>query len=99
MSSVKIRDELQLPQSIPRILSSTPTVIYKKFQSKPMLTVAHKDWHSRKGRLRIATFGRKSSGATKRSSTWTGQTESGTTGMIYDMIPSTCQDVTTVVAL
>lgn len=45
MSSAQIKDELQLAQSsrtIRNILSSSPTVVYKKLKSKPPLTEAHK---------------------------------------------------------
>jgi transposase len=46
MSSAQIKGELQLlqsPRTVRRVLSSTPTVMYKKFQSKPVLTEAHKE--------------------------------------------------------
>jgi transposase len=45
-SSTQIKDELQLSQStrtIQRILRKSPTVIYKKFESKPALTEAQKE--------------------------------------------------------
>jgi transposase len=46
MSSAQIKDELQLSQTsrtVRNILSSSPTVIFKKFKSKPQLTEEHKE--------------------------------------------------------
>ena len=45
MSANMIKHELQLPESkrtITRVLSICPTLIYKKFKSRPMLTARHK---------------------------------------------------------
>ena len=45
MSASKIKHELQLPEStrtIQRVLKQCPTLIYKKFKSRPKLTAAHK---------------------------------------------------------
>ncbi len=45
MSASQIKHELQLPAStrtIQRVLKQCPTLIYKKFKSRPKLTAAHK---------------------------------------------------------
>ena len=46
MSSGQTKQDLQLnisSRTVRRVLSSSPSVVYKKYQSKPPLTQSHKD--------------------------------------------------------
>jgi len=51
MSASKIKQDLNLPESIrtiQRVLKQCPTLIYKKFKSRPSLSGAHKHARIRK---------------------------------------------------